>query len=30
MTRTAGRDQLALVLNWPDELRRIEKAGVGR
>jgi hypothetical protein len=30
MTRTAGRDQLAIVLNWPDELRRIEKAGVGR
>ncbi len=30
MTRTPGHDYVALILNWPDELKRIEASGVGQ
>ncbi|HXG71038.1 MAG TPA: hypothetical protein VNJ04_10575 [Gemmatimonadaceae bacterium] len=30
MSRTAGHDYIALILNWPEELRRLEASGVGR
>jgi len=30
MTHTTGGDHIAIVLNWPAELQRIEKVGIGR
>ncbi len=27
MTRTSGRDHIAIILNWPNELKRLEAAG---
>lgn len=30
MTRTNGRDHIAVILNWPNELKRLEAAGAAR
>ena len=30
MARTPGHDRIALVLNWPVDLKRVETSGVGR